>query len=307
MPLRDSAELRPPRTRTRSRWGLGVLVLLIAAAAGFAWYWWNAQHAPVPVAAPAPAAVVQTAPVQQAQPEVPPPAAAPTENAGPQNPVEEPEAPQPALPALADSDAEVGKALKNLLGAQRVDAFLLLDGFVRRTVATVDNLAREQAPASKWPVHPMQGRFTVQDVNGVQQVAASNAARYDAFVAFAESVPVDGAVRLYMHLYPLFQVAYEELGFPGKYFNDRLVAVIDHLLAAPEPQEPVQVHLVQVEGKVPSLRPWVRYEYVDPQLQALSAGQRIMVRVGLKNEQHLKAILTNVRALVAKAKPKAGK
>ena len=108
------------------------------------------------------------------------------------------------------------------------------------------------------------------------------------------------AARLYARLYPLFQVAYEELGFPGKYFNDRLVAVIDHLLAAPEPQGPVAVRLVQVEGQVPSLRHWVRYEYVDPQLQALSAGQKIMVRAGLQNERRLKAVLAKVRASVAK-------
>ena len=60
------------------------------------------------------------------------------------------------------------------------------------------------------------------------------------------------------------------------------------------------LRLVQVAGQVPSLQPWVRYEYVDPQLQALSAGQKIMVRVGLKNEQRLKAVLSKVRARVAK-------
>ncbi|MCD6661788.1 MAG: DUF3014 domain-containing protein [Comamonas sp.] len=306
MPLRDPTELRPPRAR--SRWGLVLLALLIAAAAGFGWYWWTARHAPQPVAATAPAVAVQTAPVQQpAEPEAPPPAAAPADSGAPQNPIEEPEAPQPALPALADSDATVGKAVKELLGAQRAEAFLQLDGFVRRVVATVDNLAREQAPARLWPVHPMQGRFTVDEAGGAQQIAAANAMRYDAFVSFAEAVPVEAAARLYTRLYPLFQVAYEELGFPGKYFNDRLVAVIDHLLAAPEPQGPVAVHLVQVAGQVPSLRPWVRYEYADPQLQALSAGQKIMVRVGLKNEQRLKAVLSKVRARVAKARPLGGR
>lgn len=304
MPLRDPAHLRPPRAQSRRGWG--ILTLLVLAAAGFAWYWWGTQQAAAPAVAPAPAAAVQTAPAVSAEPEAPP-AAAPAEDAGPQNPIEEPEAPQPVLPALAESDAEVNQALKELLGAKQVEAFLLPDGWVRRAVATVDNLAREQAPASRWPVHPMQGRFAVQEAGGAQQIAAANVARYEAFVAFAESVPLDGATRLYTRLYPLFQVAYEELGFPGKYFNDRLVDVIDHLLAAPEPQEPVAVHLVQVSGQVPSLRPWVRYEYVDPQLQALSAGQKIMVRVGLQNEQRLKAVLAAARARVAKVKPKAAR
>ena len=297
MPMHDPKELRPPRRRGGGAW-LVALVLLLAAA-GFGWNWWHGRQAPaaVPAAVEQPAAAPVATQPPEPQPELP---------AAPQNPVEEPEGAQPALPALADADAEVGKALTELLGARRVGAFLQIDGFVRRVVATVDNLAREQAPARIWPVHPMPGRFTVQKVDGAEQIADVNAQRYDAFVAFAEGVPVAAAARLYARLYPLFQVAYEELGFPGKYFNDRLVAVIDHLLAAPEPQGPVAVHLVQVEGKVPSLRPWVRYEYVDPQLQALSAGQKIMVRAGLRNERRLKAVLAKVRASVAKvpaAKP----
>ena len=297
MPVQDPKDLRPPRKRGAGAW-LVALVLLLAVA-GFGWNWWQARQAPaaVPAALEQPAAVVQAPQPQEPQPQSP---------AAPQNPIEEPEGAQPALPALADADAEIGKALTELLGAKRVGSFLQIDGFVRRVVATVDNLAREQAPARIWPVHPMPGRFTVQKVDGAEQIADVNAQRYDAFVAFAEGVPVAAAARLYARLYPLFQVAYEELGFPGKYFNDRLVAVIDHLLAAPEPQGPVAVHLVQVEGKVPSLRPWVRYEYVDPQLQALSAGQKIMMRTSLRNERRLKAVLAKVRASVAKvpaAKP----
>lgn len=288
MPQRDLDELRPPRATRRRGWS--VLLLLAVAAAAFAWFWWRTPQAPEPAAAPA---AQEPAPAPAA-----PPAEPPAADAGPQNPLEVPQEP---LPALADADAEVGKALNELLGARRVGAFLQTDGFVRRVVATVDNLAREQAAARLWPVHPMAGRFTVQEAGGAQTIAPANAARYAAFVAFAESVPLDGAARLYLRLYPLFQVAYEELGYPGKYFNDRLVAVIDHLLAAPEPAEPVAVRLVPVAGEVPSLRPWVRYEYADPQLQALTSGQKIMVRVGLANERRLKAVLGKVRAHVARA------
>jgi hypothetical protein len=80
------------------------------------------------------------------------------------------------------------------------------------------------------------------------------------------------------------------------------------LLAAPEPAAPVRVQLTEVKGEWSSARPWVRYEFADPQLQALSSGQKIMVRVGLVNERRLKARLKALRALVAtgvvaKAKP----
>ena len=56
------------------------------------------------------------------------------------------------------------------------------------------------------------------------------------------------AVALYARLYPLFQQAYEELGYPGRYFNDRLVEVIDDLLATPEPTGPVRADADRDQG-----------------------------------------------------------
>jgi hypothetical protein len=216
--------------------------------------------------------------------------------------------PEAALPALAGSDDHVARALGELLGARDMAAFLQMDGLVRRVVATVDNLGREHAPARLWPVNPTPERFAVVGSGPVQTIGLDNAARYGALVRWIESVDMERAVALYARLYPLFQQAYEELGYPGRYFNDRLVAVIDHLLQAPEPASPVAVKLTEVKGDVPSTRPWVRYEFADPQLQSLSSGQKIMVRVGLENERRLKARLKALRTLVAtgavaKAKP----
>ena len=45
-------------------------------------------------------------------------------------------------------------------------------------------------------------------------------------------------------------------------------------------------------------RPWVLYEYDDPALQPLSAGQKILVRMGTANERRVKAKLTELRRLV---------
>ena len=61
--------------------------------------------------------------------------------------------------------------------------------------------------------------------------------------------------------------------FPGRYFNDRLVEVIDQLLATPDVSEPLKVHLPQINGPVQSERPWVLYEFDDPALQSLLSPQ----------------------------------
>ena len=296
----ERSTLNPPQES--SRWGLVVLVLVVLAGAGGAWWW---QQAQAPVVTPAaPPAVTSAPPVA-----VEPPALPASEPAsGPQNPVEALAPPDAALPTLAGSDDPIAQALGDLLGARDMAAFLQMDGLVRRVVATVDNLGREHTPARLWPVNPTPERFAVVGSGPVQTIGLDNAARYGALVRWIESVDMERAVALYARLYPLFQQAYEELGYPGRYFNDRLVAVIDHLLQAPEPASPVAVKLTEVKGDVPSTRPWVRYEFADPQLQSLSSGQKIMVRVGLENERRLKARLKALRALVAtgaaaKAKP----
>ncbi len=296
----ERSTLNPPQES--SRWGLVVLVLVVLAGAGGAWWW---QQAQAPVVTPAaPPAVTSAPPVAAAPPALP--ASEPA--SGPQNPVEALAPPDAALPTLAGSDDPIAQALGDLLGTRDMAAFLQMDGLVRRVVATVDNLGREHTPARLWPVNPTPERFAVVGSGPVQTIGLDNAARYGALVRWIESVDMERAVALYARLYPLFQQAYEELGYPGRYFNDRLVAVIDHLLQAPEPASPVAVKLTEVKGDVPSTRPWVRYEFADPQLQSLSSGQKIMVRVGLENERRLKVRLKALRALVAtgaaaKAKP----
>ncbi len=286
---RDAPEFRP-RRETPMGTIIG-LVLVVLAAAYFGWRWYQQQQL-----APLPTAPVAVAP-NDAPPE-PPKAEEPT---GPQNPVEALAPPEAALPALASSDARVMKAITELLGGKAVAAYLQPDGVVRRFVATVDNLPREQAPASKWPVRPAPQRFITEGPpqGGVQTIAANNAARYNGIVMLAGSVDPARAAAVYARLYPLFQQAYEELGYPGRYFNDRFIAVIDHLLQAPEPTGPVQVKLVEVKGDIPSQRPWVRYEYADPKLESLSAGQKILVRMGPDNERKMKASLRGFRERIA--------
>lgn len=206
------------------------------------------------------------------------------------------EHPLAAVPAHPLAAGEVVQALVNLLGKDAVDTFLQVDEFARRFVATVDNLGRSHAPAALWPVHPAPGRFQVNENEGRAVIGIDNGARYTPFVLLAESVNTVRAVDLYLRLYPLLQRAYEELGFPDRYFNDRLVAVVDLLLATPEPAYPPRLQLTEVKGPIPSLRPWVRYEFADPALESLSAGQKILVRVGPVNQRRLKAKLVEIRA-----------
>ena len=283
-----------PRTSRTPALATGLLVLAAALVAGyFGWQHFKPKPAPVPVVQPV-AEVPRSSPV-------PLPSSAPAI----QHPIDPPAAeaaggPAP-LPALAEADQRVGELLSELLTLKNVRGFLQLDGFVRRSVATVDNLARQQAPASVWPVQSTPQRFTVQrGGGGVDTIHPDNARRYKPLVQMVDAVDTAQAVALYRRLYPLFQQAYEELGFPGRYFNDRLVQVLDHLIDTPVHNAPLIVTLVEVKGEVASTRPWVRYEFADPSLEALSAGRKILLRTGPENQQRLQAKMRDIRRRIAR-------
>lgn len=281
----------------QSRVTLG-LVLAVVLVGALAWYFWPQPAPPAP--APTPMPVVRPAAPIASEP-LPP---APVEPVI-QHPIEsvEPPAPTPPkpLPKLDASDARLKDELVAWLGRKKVQQFLQLDGFVRRVVITVDNLGREHAAPSMWPLQTTPGRFTTLQQGEKEVMSPDNAQRYTPLVQFIEMVDARRGVQLYATLYPLFQQAYQELGYPKGYFNDRLVAVIDKLLATPVHDEPLELSLVDVKGPIPSERPWLRYEFADEELQSLAAGQKMLLRSGPVNHRRLRAKLLEIRRLVTKA------
>ena len=206
------------------------------------------------------------------------------------------EAHEPAadsLPPLADSDGMIADALVELFG-QRLPEFVYMKSIVHRVVATVDNLPRDHLSMRLMPVMPVKGMPITEKSGESLVLSPKNFARYQPYVRLADAVPTEALVAVYARFYPLFQQQYENLGYPDKYFNDRAVEVIDHLLATPEEREPV--YLVQ---------PGVLYKFADPRLEGLSAGQKIFLRMGSANAAKLKTKLRDIRrALVSMATAK---
>lgn len=235
---------------------------------------------PVPASAPAPPAILHPIEAAASAPEV--------------------AASAPPLPALAEAGAAVKSLLIDLLGRKAVLTLLQPEDFVRRVVATVDGLPRNHVAPAVWPVVPTPGRFTVLSRDGRDVIDPDNSQRYVPLVLLAESVDAATLAAAYRRMYPLFQQAYEELGYPSRYFNDRLVEVIDHLLTTPPAPKLAAVKLTEVKGPIPSSRPWVRYEFADPQLESLSAGQRMLLRTGDVNQRRLMARLRAFRAQIAR-------
>jgi hypothetical protein len=263
----------------RAGWGAVVVAAVLAAILGaLAFHFlWPRDGAVPQVAAPAPPAPASPAPpepaIQYPVGRIPVPAATDTADAA------------SALPKLDESDGVAKDVIGTVVNGDEFVRLLVPDGIIRRIVATVDNLPRRTIAVQVRPIRSVPGAFATIDTAGGTAVDGANAVRYAPYVRAAEAIDARRLAGFYVRLYPLFQQAYVELGYPNGYFNDRLIGVIDHLLAAPEPASPVYLS-----------QPRVMYEFADPGLEALSAGQKILVRVGIDNERILKAKLREIRA-----------
>jgi hypothetical protein len=249
-----------------------VIVVVIAAIGGAVWYFW-----PEPPKLPPP------------PPEAP--RVVPAEPQGPQHPIAE--APQAApLPTVKESDPAMRDAITGLVGPDAFARYVVPEEILHRIVATIDNLPRKAYAQRLNPVKTPQGQFATTGKDDDLAISPANAARYAPYVAAFDAIPTDKAVEAYVHFYPLFQKAYVDLGYPNGYFNDRLVEVLDDLLATPDVQGPVKLVV-----------PHVLYEYADPDLQSRSAGQKVLLRMGTDNAKKVKAKLSEIRARITKEKP----
>lgn len=190
------------------------------------------------------------------------------------------------LPALNQSDTDVTAALRRLAGNGELSALLVRPQVINRIVASIDAMPGRSLGGTMLAARPPKGAFVTRDMDG-QTVIGDNIERHAPYMAIVEQVDPQALVAWYVHAYPLFQQAYEHLGYPHGYFNDRLIAVIDNLLEAPEPTEP------------PALRPSKgQYVFADPALEARSAGQRLLLRTGPASEAKIKAKLRTIRSLL---------
>lgn len=275
-------------------WPLGIVAACVVVAV----LWWVMSKQAAPLTKPS--AVLAVTEMTESAASGPDMAALSYDPAAPAVPpveLQPLEIPAAAQPLAAD---QIGSVVTEFLGSKAALTFFQLADFPRKFVATVDNLGRSHAPPVSWPISPTEGRFTVQTLDGVTVVSSDNGLRYTPLVLLLESLNVGLAVDLYVRMYPVLQQTYVNLGYPDRQFNDRLLQVINHLLATPRAPQVMAVQLTEVKGPIPSLRPWVRYEFAAPALESLSSGQKIMLRVGSVNQNRLKARLSALRQEILK-------
>jgi DUF3014 family protein len=261
-----------------SRWTLPALLAVLGVVAA-AFFGINRREdvSPPQVWSPAPAARESAARESPASVTSAPPA-----EAGPRYELK-PRA-EEALPTLEGSDPMIGQSISGLVGRHAFERFVIPGMIVRHVVATVDNLPRPTGSTRSVPLRRVPGTLALTAGGDDRRIDASNARRYTPYVRIFASIDAHALAERYAATYPLFQRAYEELGYPGGHFNDRLIAAIDDLLAAPELDAPAKV-----------VQSPVVYKFADPDLEGRSAGQKIMMRMGKANALAVKTKLRQVR------------
>ena len=304
----------PKKKKFKSEWNRGegpivwipvIIVFLLIAGAVFV-FWPYGDPLPEPMTEePTPATETeQPAAEEPAGPKYPLPDTTPTAETPEQpgqpegeqvteteteaGPEPEPAPPAEPLPSLDQSDGPLRQSLEDVVAQKRFEELFIPESMIRHFVVTIDNMTRPKLPEKYDFTQPVPGDFKVEEIGDDDEdkyrLDPANYDRYRPCVVVAASVNLDRLVSIYVRYYPLFQAAYEELGYPDRYFNDRFVEVIDHMLAAPRVEQPIEL-----------VRPKVFYEFADPRLENLSAGHKLMIRIGPDNAARIKSVLRRLR------------
>ena len=195
--------------------------------------------------------------------------------------------------APADAgEAAVNKELAKNWPLAQLRKYFNLQEQARRLVITVDNLPREHVPSQLRVTRGVPELLRVKKEGETITLDPSNYERYDRIIGYVEKMDARKIGRLYAKFYPLLQRTYEETGFPEERFHDRVLAALDDMMDAPRPTGPIRL-----------VQPKVLYRFEDDHLESLSAGQKIMIRVGPDNAARLRKVLARVRAAIAAHDP----
>lgn len=285
------------------RW-LGICAGVIAGA-GVLWYQYGPRvqrhledlAAPAPETAAAPPAPPEAAPAEAefsaAETRAPPaPKAVDLAEADSGVLAAEPAARPPSgEPDLASYDDALHAGLAAVFGSEIVEDFLIEDRIAQAIVTTVDSLDQGAIAVRYRAIGAVPELPVVVSEDDSLWLDPGNSSRYDLLVSAVAAADMRRVAEVYRRFQPRFERAWRELGLGGS-FERRLDEVIAHLIAAPS-----------IEGPVELVRPKVLYRFADPELESLSSGHKLMIRLG---PSHAATIRDKLRELRAALNPEGG-
>ena len=192
------------------------------------------------------------------------------------------------LPPLDETDPLIRQLVGHLSPHPTVAAWLTTDGlilnFVMVTTAAANDEIRNADLKAIGPVPP----FSVREARDNLYLDPSSYRRYDRYADAIASVDARGAARLYATLKPRIGDAYRRLGSTSDNFDPVMERAIAELLRVPI-----------IEGTVELEPKGIVYAFADPKLEAMTAPQKQLLRMGPQNVRKVQAKLREIADYLA--------
>jgi hypothetical protein len=283
-PMKNEFDEEPIKRGGLGKWVLRIGILIVACVvigAGAYYYYFFYLQAPKP---PAPV----PKPIAKEIPRVPPPQKVEKVEAVEKvvREEEEKKITPVILPKLGQSDNEIREKAKGLSLIPMPAKWLKIDNIIRRITAAVDSIAEGQSPRASLKFLAPKKNFSVKKKEERLYINPQSYTRYDLMADVFDSLSVEGMVRVFREFEPLFQEAYQELGYKNRNFQDTLIRAIKELLRAP-----VVKSDIRLEEKVIS---YSMAAMADEKLEDLSDAQKHLLRMGPKNTAKIQGKLREI-------------
>ena len=257
-----------------------ITLAVIVAALGLAALGWFLSPKSEEVAEP-PVAIVEPEPIVPAVPEVvevievkPEPVAS--------------EAITPVIvepPITADTADEEARLVVNSLNAGKPAAqFVAGDYVVERAVALTDNLRRGEVPYTLIPVSRPKQAFKVLDDGLRVTIHPDSFERYDPFAQWIDGIDAEALVATYRTFSAVAADALSAMGVADMNMDEVAVAAVTEVISVPNVD--LSAELMKQEAN------WV---YVDPELEAMPALHKQIVRMGPINMELVQSKAREIR------------
>ena len=196
------------------------------------------------------------------------------------------------LPDLDNSDPIVRKIAPSVTGHSAFALWLVPDELIRKFTLVIDNMSRGDLTRKHLKHFVPKQPFKVRELaDGVYMMDPASYRRFGLFVDTFDSLDPRITIALYLKLQPLFQEAYEELGYPDQDFDQVLLAATDIILGAPVITRPLKFD-----------RRSVMFKFADKKLENLNAVHKQMIRMGPENTKKIQAKIRAFVKLLSEAK-----
>lgn len=271
------------------------IIALVLVISGAAYYYYSADSEPlpeietkeIPLPQPAPPKplvtqekVIEPEPVVVEEKPLPEPS---TPKVTPEL-IEPPEETIETLPNLANSDPFIRDQALTLTEGMNVNNLLISKNIAQQFAVFVDNFAQGDLLRNTSVLKGPTERFTATDISGKTYLNPDSYHRYDIYANLISRLNTDKLVSMYKLLYPLFEEAFNDLGYTNISFNERLHQAIQEVLDAPIIEDPIELSSVSVN-----------YQFVDPRLENLPPAQKLMIRMGPENTRKIKSVFRDLK------------